>query len=128
MPRHVRSTWRKPVTTIILDTIPSHHERTPGGTHTVIVYQIGGERLSQRISVAVKTLDDIRAAVQAYGNQVAAVHPDKSFVVVITMAKGCRKPKGFDAADDRNDLCQQMWMKTVTVEPYSPDRSATIAA
>ena len=43
----------------------------------------------------------------------AARHPAQSFTVLVSVAKGSRKPNGFDAARGDNGLGQESWMKTV---------------
>lgn len=99
--------------TITLTALPGHHEQTPGRPCTATVIEVLGTALG-RTRVEAKTLDQIRAAVQAFGQGVAAQHPGQSFSVSIWIAKGSRKPNGFDAASRSNGLGQEAWMQTIT--------------
>lgn len=94
------------MTIITLRALPGHHERTPGESCCVTIGEILGERLGNE-RAEIRNLADIRVAVQSSGTQFAATHPDRCFIVSITVAKGCRKPDGFDAANRGNGLGQQ---------------------
>ncbi len=42
-------------------------------------------------------------------------------MVSVSVAKGLRKPNGFDAANSRNGLGQETWMKTIDkADPIRP--------
>ena len=92
--------------------LPGHHEQEPGRAGTVTVIEIMGTVLG-RTRAEAKTVDQIRALVKTFGEGVAAQHPDHSFTVSVGVAKGSRKPAGFDAANKRNGLGEQAWMKTI---------------
>lgn len=50
---------------------------------------------------------------QAFGQRVRAQHPDRSFQVSISMRKGDRKPRGYDAAYLNNGFGQEDCLRTV---------------
>jgi hypothetical protein len=99
--------------TITLRALPGHHEQEPGYASMATVIEVLGTCLGQTRAEA-KTLDQVRALVKTFGGGVAAEHPDKSFMVSVGVAKGSRKPTGFDAANQRDGLGELAWMKTVT--------------
>lgn len=99
--------------TIILTALPGHHEQTPGRPYTATVIEILGTVLG-RTRIEATTLDQIRVAVKAFGQGVAAQHPGTSFMVSASVAKGSRKPNGFDAANRGGGLGQDAWMQTTT--------------
>lgn len=108
------------MTTITLSALPGHHEHAPDTAYTTTVVEILGDRLGDA-RVEIKNLTDIRAAVQTFGTRVAAMHLDRSFIISVGVAKGCRKPNGFDAANRDGGLGQRQWMRTVTKErPPAP--------
>jgi hypothetical protein len=45
---------------------------------------------------------------------VAAAHPGRSFQVLVHVARGSRKPNGFDAAERTDTFGAKRWMQTVT--------------
>ena len=65
-----------------------------------------------------KSVDEIKGLVRQFGEAVAAQYPEHSFMVSITIAKGSRKPRGFDEANRRNGLGQETWMRTVEKANY----------
>ncbi len=96
--------------TITLSTIPGSIERCDG--YSTRTMQLFGPSLG-REAVAVATVTDIRTAVQAFGQRVRAVHPDASFMISVSMRKGDRKPRGFDAAYARNGFGEEDFMLAV---------------
>ncbi len=98
--------------TITMTALPGHHEQQPGCAYTATVIEIMGTCLG-RTRAEAKALDQVRALVKTFGEGVAAQHPDKSFMVSVGVAKGSRKPAGFDEANKRNGLGEQAWMKTI---------------
>ena len=69
----------------------------------------GENRRQER--AAVSTVPDIKAAVARFGAKVRAAHPDASFYVSVRLAKGHRKPNGYDAAARRNGFGQDDFMR-----------------
>lgn len=58
-------------------------------------------------------LADIRAAVAEYGARMALAMPGVSFEVGVRVARGERKPRGFDAAYQTGDkLGVEAWIQT----------------
>ncbi len=95
-----------------LTALPSHHEKEYGYPYKTTVLELLGTSLG-RIRVEAKTLIEIAALVKTFGDGVAKQHPETSFMVSIGIAKGSRKPNGFDDADRRHQLGQETWMKTI---------------
>ena len=98
--------------TIIMTALPGHHEQEPGRRYTMMVIEIMGTCLG-RTRTEAKSLDQVRTLVKTFGEGVAANHPGRSFIVSVSVAKGSRKPAGFDAANRRNGLGEEAWMKTI---------------
>ncbi len=96
--------------TIILSTIPGFIERCDG--YSMRTMQLFGPSLG-REAVAVATVTDIRTAVQAFGQRVRATYLDASFMISVSMRKGDRKPRGFDAAYARNGFGEEDFMLAV---------------
>jgi len=96
--------------TIDLCTIPGSIERH--GSYASKTLDVFGGSLAQE-AVAISTVTDIRAAVQTFGQRVRAAHPNASFQVYISMRKGERKPKGYDATYLRNGFGQEDFMRVV---------------
>lgn len=114
--------------TITLSTVPGSIERHDGYTSKLM--KICGTSLA-RETVAITTVTDIRAAVQAFGQRVRAAHPDASFQVYISMRKGERKPKGYDATYLRNGFGQEDFMRVVdkrTTPATEPSETGADAA
>ena len=112
------------MTILSLTASPGHHEKTPGSPYIASVFQVFGTVLG-RTRVEAKSLDAIRTAVAAFGAEVAAQHPGRSFTVLVSAAKGSRKPNGFDAANRGNGLGQEAWMQTVTIaDRHTPGLAA----
>ena len=89
--------------TIILTALPACLERHPTRCYTTKVTELLGTCLGQG-GGQVKSLDDVRRLVTCFGQGVAARHPGHSFTVLVSVAKGSRKPNGFDAARGNNGL------------------------
>lgn len=62
----------------------------------------------RRITAA--TVPDVANQVIAFGRHVAAACPRQSFVVLARMARGQRKPRGFDAAARAQELNCESWL------------------
>ena len=87
-----------------------------------------------RETVTIATVADLHTAVQAFGARVHAVHPDASFLVSISIRKGHRKPRGYDAAYHGNGFGQENFLHVTDkrtkppVEPTGDAASAGAAA
>lgn len=110
--------------TMTMTAIPGHDEREPGRPYMMTVIELLGTCLGRGRAEA-KNLDQIRALVKTFGEGVAIQHPDRSFMVSVSVAKGSRMPRGFDAANSRNGLGQETWMQTITkADPMNPGLAA----
>ena len=98
--------------TFNLTTLPGHHEQCNGQAYTVTVVELLGDVLG-RARIEAKTVAEVAAHVCQFGASVAARFPDHSFMVSVSIAKGGRKPRGFDDANRRNGLGQETWMRTI---------------
>lgn len=118
--------------TINLSTISGSIERHDG--YSTKTMKLLGSSLG-RDTVTIATVADLRAAVQAFGQRVRAEHPDSSFQVSISVRKGTRKPRGFDADYLNNGFGQEDYLHTVdkrkaaaTAEPANPGTACQAAA
>ena len=113
--------------TIILSTVPGSIERHD--SYTSKLMEICGASLA-RETVAITTVMDIRAAVQAFGQRVRAAHPDASFQVSISIRKGDRKPRGYDATYRQNGFGQEDFMRVADkrTKPAAEPSDASAAA
>lgn len=109
-----------PLATFILTALPAHHEQMPGRSYKMSVIELLGTCLgSGRIEA--KNVAEIAGLVKSFGDGVAQQHPEVSFMVSVSVVKGSRKPNGFDAANSRNGLGQETWMKTIDkADPIRP--------
>lgn len=94
--------------TVTLSTVPGKLTREDGYTTKTI--ELFGRSLANEIIIAISTVPDIAAAVARFGTQVRADHPDASFLVLVRLAKGHRKPSGFDTASKHNGFGQDDFM------------------
>ena len=97
--------------TVILSTVPGTKTRDDYGTSSTI--SIMGDSLGREILPGTKTVAEIRAAVARFAAKIRAEHPDASFYVSVRLARGDRKPNGYDAASRRNGLGQKNFMHLV---------------
>lgn len=117
--------------TITLSTVPGHMTRERGYTTTTI--DLFGPSLGSETLTAVSTVADVKAAVARFGGKLKAENPDASFYVSVRLAKGCRKPNGYDTAGRRNGFGQDDFMRvddgrtvqpSVQVEGAAPPKAA----
>ena len=97
-----------PVTTT-LSTVPGKLTREDGYTSKTV--ELFGPSLAAETLTAVSTVPDIKAAVARFGAKVRAAHPDASFYVSVRLARGHRKPNGYDDAARRNGFGQDDFMQ-----------------
>ena len=110
--------------TFTLTALPGHHEQEPGRAYKMTVIELLGACLGRSRTDA-KNVAEIAAAVKTFGDEVAKQHPEVSFMVSVSVVKGSRKPNGFDAANSRNGLGQEAWMKTThKADPIRPGYAA----
>ena len=94
--------------TISLSTLPGSLAREDRYTSKTI--ELFGTSLGSEILRTIRNVADIKAAVAAFGAKVRAEHPDASFYVSVVLAKGCRKPAGYDGATRANGFGQDDFM------------------
>ncbi|MEO8716536.1 MAG: hypothetical protein ABI369_16145 [Acetobacteraceae bacterium] len=97
-------------TTITLTTFPGTLEEGPGYvTRTIDLFgpSLGSERIT------VRRTDEVARAVERFGERIRTECPDASFTIHIRIAKGDRKPAGFDVAKKAGSLGQDAFMRTV---------------
>ncbi len=82
-------------TTIRLTTMPGTIQR--GRDYDAITLDLLGSSLGTE-HITIRETSDVAPAVTRFGERVRAAHPEASFKINITVAKGQRKPPGFDAA------------------------------
>ena len=95
--------------TITLSTVPGKLTREDSYTSKTV--ELFGPSLAAETLTAVSTVPDIKVAVALFGAEVRAVHPDASFYVSVRLAKGHRKPNGYDAAARCNGFGQDDFMR-----------------
>lgn len=110
--------------TFTLTAIPAHHEQVPGRSYQMSVIELLGACFG-RGRIEAKNVAEIAVLVKTFGEGVARQHPEVSFMVSVSVVKGSRKPNGFDAANSRNGLGQETWMKTIDkADPIRPGYQA----
>ena len=86
-----------------------------------------GPSLGQE-SVAVATVADVRAAVEAFGARLHAAHPDASFMMSVSIRKGDRKPNGYDVGIRNNGFGQENHLRVVDKRTTPAAAAASSAA
>lgn len=90
--------------TLTLSTVPGTLIREDRCTSKTI--ELFGPSLGSETLTAISTVPDIKAAVTRFGARIRAEHPEASFYVSVQLAKGCRKPNGYDTASSCNGFRQ----------------------
>lgn len=67
--------------------------------------------------IVVTRLDQIPSAVTEYGARVAADRPRESFMIMISVPRGQRRPAGFEAAYRNGSLGTNAWMYEISKCP-----------
>ncbi len=114
--------------TITLSTMPGKLIREDRYTSKTV--ELFGKSLASETLNAVSTVPDIKAAVARFGAKVRAGHPEASFYVSVRLAKGNRKPNGYDAASNRNGFGQDDFLHVdgKRLQPAVPADVATSPA
>lgn len=94
--------------TIILSTLPASLTREDGWTSKKV--EIFGRSLGRETLSTIRSVADIKDAVTAFGAKMRLEHQETSFYVSVTLAKGCRKPRGYDDATRTNGFGQDDFM------------------
>ncbi len=95
--------------TVTLSTMPATAAKEKYGT--TMSLDLFGPSLGAEILRAISNVAEIRGAVARFGAKVRAAHPEASFYVSINLAKGSRKPSGYDAARRGNGLGQEEFVR-----------------
>ena len=95
--------------TVTLSTTPATAARERYGT--TLTLDLFGPSLSAETLPAVSNVAEIKAAVARFGAKVRAAHPEASFYVSVSLARGSRKPNGYDAASRGNGLGQEAFVR-----------------
>ena len=110
--------------TVTLSTLPGSLTREDRYTSKTV--ELFGTSLGREILPAIRNVADIKAAVAAFGARMRAEHPDASFYISVSLARGCRKPNGYDDASRVNGFGQDDFMhvqdkrtKPAAVEQYA---------
>ncbi len=106
--------------TITLSTMPG--KLTREDRYTAKTLELFGKSLASETLNAVATVPEIKAAVARFGAGVRAEHPGASFYVSVRLAKGNRKPNGYDVASNRNGFGQDDFLQVEDkrTKPPSP--------
>lgn len=96
-----------------------------GDRYSSKVLEITGESLLREDIPGLSNVEEIKAAVGKFGKRVRELHPEASFQVIIRLAKGCRKPRGYDLASNGNGFGQENFMH---VEDQRTHRAEATAA
>ena len=121
-------------TSIILSAYPGRRVREGSCTSTQIGMCIGGGAPQRRL--AVEGLGGITRPVAEFGRDVLTANPGASFDISVTMAKGQRKPRGFDDAEKAGTFGHQAFLREDAgddatyrklVSPPAPGASAPAA-
>ncbi len=103
---------------VTLSTVPGTLSREDYGTSKAI--NLFEPSLGTETLPAVANVPEIRAAVARFGTKVRAEYPEASFYISVRLAKGNRKPNGYDSACRGNGLGQEDFMH-VTDRRTKPD-------
>ncbi len=86
-----------------------------------------GPSLGTEIFLVVSTVAEIKGAVARFGAKMRAAHPEASFYVSVSLARGSRKPNGYDAARRGNGLGQEDFVR-VTDRRTDPQVQAGVVS
>ena len=94
--------------TFTLSACPAWRSRDSLGTSII---SLPMQRLGTSQRIEARNLAEIGTAVAGFGKQLAAEHPDASFSIAVLIARGSRKPNGFDDAYRRGALGTEAWVQ-----------------
>lgn len=98
------------VTTLRLSAAPGRKKVDRDYTSTEISLCFGGD--TPRRTVHVSRLEEITTAVASFGKDVLVAKTEASFIITVSVAKGQRKPRGFDAADKAKQFGQEAFLRS----------------
>ncbi len=111
--------------TLTLSTAPATAAREKYGTSMSL--DLFGPSLGTETLPAVSNIAEIKTAVARFGAKVQTAHPEASFYVSVSLAKGSRKPNGYDAARRGNGLGQENFVR-VTDGRTEPEMQAEVVS
>ncbi|MFT9366020.1 MAG: hypothetical protein ABF572_10785 [Gluconobacter sp.] len=85
-------------------------------------------QLGERRIVEAKSVDGLKPLILSFGRDTALQHPGKSFKIMVTVNRGSRKPRGFDAAYDSEALGTSEWLETTVADPVPHEGMAGVAS
>jgi hypothetical protein len=91
-----------------LQAVPGHFAKNEIGRAMVLAITA---KPYAKVLVTTNSLDALRQAIAAFGSKTVTTTGGASFLVSVTVASG-RKPSGFDAANRKNNLGEEVWMRT----------------
>lgn len=98
----------------ILSAVPATAKREGYFTSTNMALL---SHFGERRVVEAKSVEGLKPHILTFGRDTAALNPDRSFKVIVSVNRGSRKPRGFDAAYDANQLGTSEWLETTIVDP-----------
>lgn len=84
--------------------------------------------LGERRIVEAKSVDGLKPLILSFGRDTALRHPGRSFKVMVTVNRGSRKPRGFDAAYDSQTLGTSEWLETTIADPVPHEGTPGVAS
>ena len=112
--------------TVTLSTVPATAAREKYGT--TMSLDLFGPSLDAEILRAVSNVAEIKAAIARFGAKVRAAHPEASFYVSVSLARGSRKPNGYDAARRGNGLGQEEFVRVTDRRTDPQVQTAVVSA
>ncbi len=112
--------------TVTLSTTPATAAREKHGTSMSL--DLFGPSLGAETLPAVSNVAEIKAAVARFGAKVRAAHPEASFYVSVSLARGSRKPNGYDAARRGNGLGQEEFVRVTDRRTDPQVQTAVVSA
>lgn len=100
--------------TIILSAHPARRYERESLTGTQIEY---GQKVVPSVCIEARTVPEIAEQARAFGASVFTAAPRVSFLVSVQMARGERKPRGFDVADRAGQFHDADWIHTEVESP-----------
>ncbi|GAD11769.1 hypothetical protein GFGA_2c0086 (plasmid) [Gluconobacter frateurii NBRC 103465] len=92
-------------------------------TTMALMSHLGGRRV-----VEAKSVDGLKPLILSFGRDTALQHPGRSFKIMVTVNRGSRKPRGFDAAYDSEALGTSEWLETTIADPVPHEGMAGVAS
>ncbi|MBB2199891.1 hypothetical protein HLH44_21125 [Gluconacetobacter sp. 1c LMG 22058] len=100
--------------TIILSAHPARRYERESLTGTQIEY---GQKVVPSVCIEARTVPEIAEQARAFGASVFTAAPRVSFLLSVQVARGERKPRGFDVADRAGHFHDADWIHTEVESP-----------